>query len=97
MAGFCITFIARLLHRGDEALNPDSSEHPNTKTLATMSDLPPTVSLEAHHTTERSESPRDLDASTSWLPTLHDSPPVNRRQVAACLPKLTIPVYGEIH
>ena len=88
------SFITRLMHRGDEALNPDSSEHPKAKTSATTSDLLPTASLEAHHTTERSESPRDLDDSTSRLPTPHDSPPVNRGQVAARLPKLTIPIFG---
>ena len=85
------SFITRLMHRCDEALNPDSSEHPKVKTSATTSDLLP---LEAHHTTERSESPRDLDDSTSRLPTPHNSPPVNRGQVAARLPKLTIPIFG---
>ena len=41
------SFTTRLLHRSDEALNPDSSEHPRAKTSATTSDLLPTASLEA--------------------------------------------------
>ena len=92
------SFTARLLHRGDKVHQPESSEHPKSKisdtSSATLTASPPTVNSEATHNTERTESTQPPDDSTSHLPSPNHSVLMNRGQVAARLPKLTILIFG---
>ena len=92
------SFTARLLHRGDKVHQLKSSAHPESKirdtSSATLTASPPTVNWEATHNTERTESPQSPDDSTLHLPSPNHSVSMNRGQVAARLPKLTIPMFG---
>ena len=90
---------ARLLHRGDEVLQPESPTHPKSKlpepTVVTRSESPLMAISEATHTTERNESLQTLSDSIPQLPPPpNDSTLTNRGQVATRLPKLTIPMFG---
>lgn len=82
-------FTTRLPHEGDKTPQPESSKHPKSKlpdqpAIVTPSE-PLTANPEAIPNTERNAS--------SPTP-LNDSNLTNRGQVAARLPKLTIPMFG---
>ena len=88
------SFTTRLLHRGDEV----HTKHPKSKipepVAVTLSESPLTANSEATHNTENNDSLHTLNDSTSQLPPPNDNALTNRGQVAARLPKLTIPMFG---
>lgn len=86
-------FTTRLLHEGDKVQQPEHAKYPKSKlpkpVSVTVPESPPTENLEATRNTEHNRN----DSTSELLPP-HDNVPTNRGQVAACLPKLTIPMFG---